>query len=44
MLIIGITFETLPDGQKTPVGWHKVTGDLVWDVKMDSTRKAPVGT
>ena len=25
---------------KAPAGWHLVTGHLVWDVKMDFTRKA----
>ncbi len=40
MLNIGIAFEILPDGKMCPVGWHKVTGHLVWDVKMDFTRKA----
>jgi hypothetical protein len=40
MLNIGVAFEVLPDGQKAPVGWKKVTGHFVWDVKMDFTRKA----
>ena len=40
MLNIGIAFEILPDGQKTPVGWHKVTVHLVWYVNMKFTRKA----
>jgi hypothetical protein len=37
---VGIAFEILGDGQKAPVGWHKVTGHLIYDVKMDFTRKA----
>ena len=37
---VGVPFEALPEGQKTPVGWSKVTGHLIWDVKMDFTRKA----
>ena len=37
---VGIAFEVLQEGQRAPVGWSKVTGHLVWDVKMDFTRKA----
>ena len=37
---VGIAFEILEDGVKAPAGWDKVTGHLVWDVKMDFTRKA----
>jgi hypothetical protein len=40
MFSVGIAFEVLNEGQKAPVGWHKVTGHLVYDVKMDFTRKA----
>jgi hypothetical protein len=40
MFNVGIAFEVLDEGQKAPVGWHKVTGHLVYDVKMDFTRKA----
>jgi hypothetical protein len=40
MTEVGVAFEVLEDGQPAPVGWHKVTGHLVWDVKMDFTRKA----
>ena len=40
ILNIGIAFEILPDSQRTPVGWHKVTSHLVWDTKMDFTRKS----
>jgi hypothetical protein len=40
MTNIGIAFEVLPDGEPAPVGWNKVTGHLIWDVKMDFTRKA----
>ena len=39
MLNIGIAFEVLDENIKAPVGWSKVTGHLVWDVKMDFTRK-----
>ena len=35
-----VAFEVLPEGQKTPVGWSKVTGHLIWDVKMDFTHKS----
>ena len=40
MTNVGIAFEVLDEGAKPPVGWSKVTGHLVWDVKMDFTRKA----
>ncbi len=40
MLNVGIAFEVLTEDRKAPVGWKKVTGHLVWDVKMDFTRKA----
>jgi hypothetical protein len=40
MTEIGIAFEVLDEGISAPKGWHKVTGHLVWDVKMDFTRKA----
>ena len=37
---VGIAFEVLEQGQQEPVGWKKVTGHLIFDVKMDLTRKA----
>ena len=37
---VGIAFELLAEGQRAPPGWSHVTGHLVWDVKMDFTRKA----
>ena len=40
MTNVGIAFEVLEQGQKAPVGWSKASGHLVWDVKMDFTRKA----
>ena len=40
MLNVGIAFEVLPTGEKAPPRWSKVTGHLVFDVKMDFTRKA----
>ena len=36
----GVTFEVLSEGEQTPHGWHKVTGHIVFDVKMDFTRKS----
>ena len=36
----GVEFEVLPEVYKPLVGWSKVTGNLIWDVKMDFTRKA----
>ena len=40
MLNVGIAFEVIPEDKSAPVGWRKVTGHLVFDVKMDFTRKA----
>lgn len=37
---VGVAFEVLEDGEKAPKGWNKVSGHIVWDVKMDFTRKA----
>jgi hypothetical protein len=37
---VGIAFQVLPDGKDEPVGWSKVTGHIIFDVKMDFTRKA----
>jgi hypothetical protein len=39
MTEVGVAFEVLEENIKTPVGWSKVTGHLVWDVKMDFTQK-----
>lgn len=35
-----IAFEILGDGTKAPPGWFKATGHIIFDVKMDFTRKA----
>eukprot|EP00957_Ditylum_brightwellii_P048883 3709450-Ditylum_brightwellii.AAC.1 len=40
MLNVHIVFEVYEDGRPALPGWKKVTGHLVWDVKMDFTRKA----
>jgi hypothetical protein len=37
---VGIAFQVLDEGQHQPVGWSKVTGHIIFDVKMDFTRKA----
>ena len=37
---VGIAFEILDPDAHVPVGWNKVTGHLVFDIKMDFTRKA----
>jgi hypothetical protein len=34
-----VAFEVLEEGMKAPQGWSKVTEHLVFDVKMDFTRK-----
>ena len=36
----GVEFEVLPEVYNPLVGWSNVTGNLIWDVKMDFTRKA----
>ena len=40
MTNVGISFEILDRDTPVPVGWKKSTGHLIWDVKMDFTRKA----
>ena len=40
MTNVGIAFEVLEEGEKAPVAWHKVSGHLVFNLKMDFTRKA----
>jgi hypothetical protein len=35
-----VAFEILGPGMKAPPGWHKASGHLVFDVKMDFSRKA----
>ena len=40
MFNVGVAFEILEDSQNIPVGWNKATGHLIWDVKIDGTRKA----
>lgn len=40
MLNIGVAFEVLQERQVAPVGWTKVTGHLIFDVKMSLERKA----
>ena len=37
---VAVAFEILADGTPIPVGWTKSSGHLVFDVKMDFTRKA----
>ena len=35
-----VAFEILEDGKTAPAGYTKVSGHLIWSVKMDFTRKA----
>ena len=37
---VSVVFEILPLGTKPPPGWTRSNGHLVFDVKMDFTRKA----
>ena len=39
MINVGIEFEVLEHSENVPVGWHEVTGHIIFDVKMDFTRK-----
>ena len=39
MLNVGISFEMQPNGDKALPGWSKVNGHLVFNLKMDCTRK-----
>ena len=40
MYNIGVAFEILDNGKTAPAGYTKVSGHLIWSVKMDFTRKA----
>ena len=40
MYNIGVSFEILEDGKTAPAGYTKVSGRLIWSVKMDFTSKA----
>ena len=40
MFNVGVAFEILEEGQCAPTGWKKASGHLIWDIKMDFTRKA----
>jgi hypothetical protein len=37
---VSIAFEILEDGEPAPSNYKKSSGYLIWDVKMDFTRKA----
>ena len=39
MYNVGVAFEVLEEESQVPKGWNKVTGYLVWDVKMYFTHK-----
>ena len=40
MFNVRVVFEILEEDQSAPTGWKKASGHLIWDVKMDFTRKA----
>jgi hypothetical protein len=41
MTEVGVAFEVREDESiKDPTRWSRVTGHLIWDVKIDFTRKA----
>ena len=37
---VGVSFEVLKPGDKDPPGWKKASGHLIYDVKIDFTRKS----
>ena len=37
---VGVAFQILEEDENLPVGWTKATGHMIFDVKMDFTRKA----
>ena len=37
MYNVGVAFKVLGEGVPAPVGWSKLSGHIVWDVKMDFT-------
>ena len=40
MMNVAVAFEILEPGDPIPVGWTKSSGHMVFDLKMDFTRKA----
>jgi hypothetical protein len=40
MTNVSIAFEILDEGESAPSNWKQSSGHLIWDVKMDFTRKA----
>ena len=40
MTNVGIAFDILEDDEHLPVGYKKASGHIIFDVKMDFTRKA----
>jgi len=40
MYNVSIAFQILDEGEKPPPGWSKSSGHIIFDVKMDFTRKA----
>ena len=37
---VGVAFQILEKDEPVPIGWSKATGHMIFDVKMDFTRKA----
>ena len=40
MFNVGVAFQILENDESIPPGWTPASGHIVWDVKMDFTRKA----
>ena len=37
---VGVASEILKPGDKSPPGWNKESGHLIYDIKMEFTKKA----
>jgi hypothetical protein len=37
---VGVAFEVLEDSKSAPQGWTRASHHIIWDLKMDFTRKA----
>jgi hypothetical protein len=40
---VGVAFDVLEDGKSAPQVWTKACGSIIWDLRIDFTRKARRG-
>ena len=40
MMNVSVAFNILPKGESASAGYKKASGHLIWDLKIDFTRKA----